>query len=123
MGKSSDQFVYRGIPGSFCRSQNNGSAILSLPIWEITIKKVAKYGIGKRSVKLVFTNILKFVIDIPLPGSIVSACLCTSYVGIVSVTISWGILLINDNLYGIIIFLLTFFLLQIRLLYIYIYVL
>jgi hypothetical protein len=72
---------------------------------KIDFEKVAKYGIGKRSVGLVFTNILKFVIDIPLPGRIFSACFWTSCVGIVSVTVSSRILLINDNLYGIIMFL------------------
>jgi hypothetical protein len=49
MGQSNDQFVYHGTLGVFCRPQNNGSTILSLPIWETAIEKVAKYGIGKRS--------------------------------------------------------------------------
>jgi hypothetical protein len=105
MGQSSGQFVYRGILGVVCRSWNNGSAILSPPVREPAIEKVAKYGIGKRSVRLVFANILKFVIDIPLPGRIFSACFWTSCVGIVSVTVSSRLLLINDNLYGIIMFL------------------
>jgi hypothetical protein len=39
-------------------------------VWKPAIKKVAKYGIGKLSVGLVFANILKFVMDIPLPGKI-----------------------------------------------------
>jgi hypothetical protein len=43
---------------------------LSPHVWELVIEKVGKYGIGKRSVVLVFANILKFVIDIPLPGKI-----------------------------------------------------
>jgi hypothetical protein len=79
MGQSSGQFVYRGILGVVCGSRNNGSAILSPPVWEPAIKKVAKYGIGKRSVELVFTNILKFVIDIPLPGKIFSACISRNF--------------------------------------------
>jgi hypothetical protein len=100
MGQSNGQFVYRGTLGVVCRSRNNGSAILSPPVREPAIEKVAKYGIGKRSVGLVFANILKFVIDIPLPGKIFSACFWTSCVGIVSVTVSSRILLINDNIYG-----------------------
>jgi hypothetical protein len=79
---------------------------LSSLVWEPAIEKVAKYGIGKRSVKVVFANLLKFVIDIPLPGMIFSACFWTSCVGIVGVTVSSRLLLINDNIYGIIMFLL-----------------
>jgi hypothetical protein len=100
MGQSRGQFVYRGTPGNVCRSQNNGSAIVSPPIREPAIEKVAKYGIGKRSVGLVFANILKFVIDIPLPGKIFSACFWASCVGIVNVTVSSSLFLFNDNLYG-----------------------
>ena len=86
--------------GAICRLRNNGSEILSFLVWEPIIEKVAKYGIGKRSIELIFANILKFVIDIPLLGKIFSTCLWTSCVGIVSVTVSSRILLINDNLYG-----------------------
>jgi hypothetical protein len=88
MGQSNGQIVYHGTPSDVCRLQNNGSAILSPLVWEPTIKKVTKYGIGKRSIGLVFANILKFVIDIPLHDKIFSACLWTSFVGIVSVTVS-----------------------------------
>jgi hypothetical protein len=105
MGQSNGRFVYREISGAVCRLQNNGSTILSPPIREPTIEKVAKYGIGKRSARLIFANILKFVIDIPLPGRIFSAYFWTSCVGIVSVAVSLMLLLINDNLYGIIMFL------------------
>jgi hypothetical protein len=68
-----------GILGVVCRSWNNGREILSPPVWEPTIEKVAKYGIGKRSVGLIFANILKFVIDIPLPGKIFSACISRNF--------------------------------------------
>jgi hypothetical protein len=100
MGQSSGQFVYHDTPGIVFMSQNNGSAILRPPFWEPAIKKVAKYGIGERSVRLVFANILKFVIDIPLHGKIFFACFSTSCVGIVSVTVSSSLFLINDNIYG-----------------------
>jgi hypothetical protein len=43
------------LSGVVCRSQNNannGSAMLSAPAWEPAIEKVAKYGMGKRSVGL-----------------------------------------------------------------------
>jgi hypothetical protein len=80
MGQYTDQFVYHGILDVVCRLRNNGSAILSPPVREPAIEKVAKYGIGKRSVGLIFTNILKFVIDIPLPAKIFSACFWTSCV-------------------------------------------
>jgi hypothetical protein len=100
MGQSSGQFVYRETLGVVCRLWNNGSVILSPPVQEPTIEKVAKYGIGKWLVGLDFINILKFVIDIPLPGKIFYACFWTSCVGIVSVTVSSILLLINDNLYG-----------------------
>ena len=63
-------------------------------------EKVAKYGMGKQSVELVFGNILKFLMDIPLPGKIFSTCFWTSCVEIVSVTISSSLSLINDNHYG-----------------------
>jgi hypothetical protein len=36
---------------------------------------------------IVLRNILKFLMDIPLPGNIFYACLCRSCVGIVSVTV------------------------------------
>jgi hypothetical protein len=71
MGQSSGRFVYLQISGVVCRSWNNGREILSPPVREPKIEKVGKYGIGKRSVRLVFANILKFVIDIPLPGKII----------------------------------------------------
>jgi hypothetical protein len=48
MGQSRGQFVYRRTPGTICRPQNIGSAIVSPPVWEPAIEKVAKYGIGKR---------------------------------------------------------------------------
>jgi hypothetical protein len=48
MGQSSGQFVYRGNLGSVCRSWNIGSAVVSPPVQEPAIEKVAKYGIGKR---------------------------------------------------------------------------
>jgi hypothetical protein len=99
MGQSNSQFVYRRTPSVVCRSWKNGSAILSLPIREPKIEKVAKYGIGKQWVELVFTNILKFVMDIPLPGKIFSAFFWTSCVGIFSVTISSSLYLINNNIY------------------------
>jgi hypothetical protein len=100
MEQSSGQFVYHGILGVICRYLSNGSAIFSSLFRELAIQKVAKYGIGKWSIKLIFANILKFVIDIPLPGKIFSACFWTSCVGIVSVTISLRFFLINDDIYG-----------------------
>jgi hypothetical protein len=48
MGQSNCQFVYRGTPGTVCKSQNIGNTILSPPVREPAIEKVAKYGIGKR---------------------------------------------------------------------------
>jgi hypothetical protein len=54
-------------------------AILSLPIREAAIEKVGKYGIEKRLVRLVFANILKFVIDIPLPRKIFSASISQNF--------------------------------------------
>jgi hypothetical protein len=42
MGHSRGQFVYRRSPGNVCRTQNNGSANMSPPIREPTIKKVAQ---------------------------------------------------------------------------------
>jgi hypothetical protein len=50
MAEFDDQFVYRITPGVFCRSRNNGSAMLSMLAREPTIEKVSKYGMGKRSV-------------------------------------------------------------------------
>jgi hypothetical protein len=47
MGEPGGQFVYLRTLGAVCRSQNNGSAILSLPGQEPMIEKVAKYGMGK----------------------------------------------------------------------------
>jgi hypothetical protein len=47
MGHSSGQFVYRGTPGTVCRPQNIGSVIVSPLVRKPTIKKMAKYGIGK----------------------------------------------------------------------------
>jgi len=65
--------------GVIYRSQNNGREILSSPVQEPAIEKVAKYGIGKWSVRLVFANILKFVIDISLLGKIFSACISQNF--------------------------------------------
>jgi hypothetical protein len=52
---------------------------LSPPVRVPVIEKVGKYGIGKWSVGLNFTNILKFVIDIPLPGKIFSASVSQNF--------------------------------------------
>jgi hypothetical protein len=57
--------------------QRKGNFKLACP--KPTIEKGDKYGIGKRSVRLVFANILKFVIDIPLPSKIFSACILRNY--------------------------------------------
>jgi len=46
------QFVYRGISGVVCRSQNNGSTMLSKPGQEPTMEIVAKYAMGKNLVRL-----------------------------------------------------------------------
>jgi hypothetical protein len=46
------QFVYHGTLCVVCRSQNNGSAMLSALARELTIDKVAKYGMGKWLVRL-----------------------------------------------------------------------
>jgi hypothetical protein len=80
--------VYRIILGVVCRSQNNAREILNLPIREPARKKVSKYGIGKQSVEFIFTNIMIFVIDIPLPDRIFSACFWTSCVGTIIMTVS-----------------------------------
>ena len=73
-----DLYICR-ISGDVCRSWNNGREILRSPVREPAIEKVGKYGIGKWSVRLVFANILKFVIDIPLPGKIFSACISRNF--------------------------------------------
>jgi hypothetical protein len=46
------QFVYHGTSGVICRSWNNGSEMLSKPGRELAMEIVAKYGMGKRSVRL-----------------------------------------------------------------------
>jgi hypothetical protein len=53
MWESGGQFVYHGTPGSVCRSENNGSVMWSPPARESMIQKVAKYGMGKQSVRVV----------------------------------------------------------------------
>jgi hypothetical protein len=85
-----------GVWKSICISRKSGCCLqvkeqwkCSPPVWEPAREKFGKYGIGKRSVGLVFANILIFVIDIPLPGRIFSACFWTSCVGTVSMTVSW----------------------------------
>jgi hypothetical protein len=50
--ESNCKFVYRRTLGVVCRTQKNISAILKPPTREPAIKKVAKYGMGKRSVEL-----------------------------------------------------------------------
>ena len=42
MGQSKGKFVYHGSLGNVCRTRNNGSVNVSLPIWELAIKKVAQ---------------------------------------------------------------------------------
>jgi hypothetical protein len=53
MAELGGQFVYRGTLGVVCKSQNNGSSMLSTPAREPAIKKVVKYGMGKRLAGLV----------------------------------------------------------------------
>jgi len=91
--------VYQGILGVVCKSQNNARESLNPPIQDPTREKVGKYGIGKWLVEFIFANILIFVIDISLVGNIFFACFWTSCVGIVIVTVSSSLLLINDNIY------------------------
>jgi hypothetical protein len=72
----------------FAGRRNNAREILNPPVREPAREKVGKYGIGKWSVEFIFANILIFVIDIPLPGRIFSACFWTSCVGTVIMTVS-----------------------------------
>jgi hypothetical protein len=46
------QFVYFGTQGVVCRSRNNGSIMLRKPAREPAMEIVAKYGMGKQSVRL-----------------------------------------------------------------------
>jgi hypothetical protein len=54
---SSGQIVYRGTPGTVCKSRKIQNIILSLLVQEPIIEKVSKYGIGKWYSGLVFANI------------------------------------------------------------------
>jgi hypothetical protein len=83
-GHSNGQIVYRGTLGTVCKLRKVPNTILRPSIREPTIEKVSKYGIGKCWARLVFTNILKFVIAFPLAGKIFFACFWTSSVGMVS---------------------------------------
>jgi hypothetical protein len=47
------QFVCHGTSGVVCRSQNNGSAMLSKPGRELPMEIVAKHGMGKKLIELV----------------------------------------------------------------------
>jgi len=84
MRHSSGQIVYCGTPGTVFKSRKIRNTILRPSIWEPAIEKVSKYVIGKHWPRLVFANILKFVIALPLPGKIFFACFWTGSVGMVS---------------------------------------
>jgi hypothetical protein len=64
IGQFRGKFVYRGSLGNVCRTQSNGGAKVSPPIWKPARKKWLKYGIEKRLGGFVFANILKLVIYI-----------------------------------------------------------
>jgi hypothetical protein len=69
-GHSKGKIVYRGNSGTFYKLQNIPNTIFRSSIYETTIEKVSKNGIGKHWLGLSFSNILKFVISFPLLGKI-----------------------------------------------------